>query len=107
MDAVTVKVIIEKSRDEGSLMKQDTIERKKKYFFNFNLCQKCFHCQKCLFKNFNDFGYRKIKQALAFAIVVGKVLVVEVPVDVDHAHALEPSGVGISVIIQIQDGGPD
>ena len=30
----------------------------------------------------------------------------EVPVDVDHAHVLEPSGVGIGVVIQIQDGGP-
>ena len=49
------------------------------------------------------FLYPKIKQALAFAIVGGEI--VEVPVDVDHAHVLEPSGVGISVVIQIQDGG--
>ena len=49
--------------------------------------------------------YLKIKQALSFAIVVGEV--VEVQVDVDHAHVLEPSGVGIGVVIQIQDGGPE
>ena len=30
----------------------------------------------------------------------------EVPDDVDHAYALEHSGVGIGVI-SIQDGGPD
>ena len=54
--------IIEKSRGEGSLMEQDTIEniswpkssffnflRKKNIFFSFILCQKCFHRPQCVF----------------------------------------------------------
>ena len=51
------KVIIEKSRSEVSLMKQDTIEnvsfkvfKEKKYIFlDFILCQKCFHRLRCFF----------------------------------------------------------
>ena len=53
-----IKVIIEKSRVEGSLMEQDTIVnvsqpiyfklfKKKNGFLNFILCQKCFHHLKC------------------------------------------------------------
>ena len=40
----------------------------------------------------------------AFAIAVSEA--VQVPVDVDEAHVLGPSRVWISIVIQIQDGGP-
>ena len=67
------KVIREKSRGEGSLIGQDTIEnvsepkffffnflRKKNIFFSFILCQKCFHRLKCFLKFF--FAHENMKK---------------------------------------------
>ena len=70
--AFRTKVIREKSRGEGSLIGQDTIEnvsepkfffnflRKKNVFFNFILCQKCFHRLKCFKKMF--FAHENMKK---------------------------------------------
>ena len=66
------KVIREKSRGEGSLIVQDTIEnvsepkfffnflRKKNVFSNFILCQKCFHRLQCFQKKI--FAHENMKK---------------------------------------------
>merc|ERR1712051_772277 len=69
------KVIREKSRGEGSLIVQDTIEnvsepnfffnflRKKNIFFSFIPCQKCFHRLKCFLKFF--FAHENMKKLVS------------------------------------------